>query len=139
MDEYAEIYWLDDERNASRDHRRPSGGAPAAWRPGAPPVSRTPAPGARVIRYPAQPVAAHPVAVMHPQSTFFGGLTLGQIIEMGAQALAALQPLPAPPTATSEVVKDVGNLVLYQSAIAAHAKRDEQLRTLGSLISKLVR
>ena len=33
---------------------------------------------------------------------------------------------------------DVENLVLYQSALALHAKRDEQLRTLGSLVGKLL-
>jgi hypothetical protein len=148
MDEYAEIYWLD-ERNASRDHRRPgSGGPSSAWRPGTPPPGARPAPAAvPVIRYPAQhvmsqPVMAHPVAVMQPQQpTYFGslGLTLGQIIDIAAQVLAAFQPLPAAPVATSEVEKDVGNLVLYQTAIAQHAKRDEQLRTIGSLISKLVK
>ena len=141
MDEYAHIYWLD-ERNASRDHRTPGGGAPAAWRPGTPPPgARPPAPA--VIRYPAQPVVAQPVAqgvLMQPQpAMYFGGLSLGQIIDMASQLIAALQPLPAAPVATSEVGKDVNNLVLYQSAIASHAKRDEQLRTLGSLISKLVK
>jgi len=143
MDEYAQIYWLD-ERNAGRDHRTQGGGATGGWRPGVPPVVRAPISTAPVVRYPAQtvvaqPVTAHPVAVMQPQPTYFGGFTLGQIIEIAAQALAAFQPLPAAPVATAEVVKDVGNLVLYQTAIAQHAKRDEQLRTLGSLISKLVK
>ena len=147
MDEYAQIYWLD-ERNASRDHRTQGGGAPAVWRPGTPPVVRPMAPvAAPVVRYPAQPVVAQPViaqpvggVMMHPQmGTYLGGLALGQIIEMAPQLLAALQPLPAAPIATSEVAKDVNNLVLYQSALASHAKRDEQLRTLGSLIGKLVK
>jgi hypothetical protein len=30
------------------------------------------------------------------------------------------------------------NLVLYQSALAQHAKRDEQLRTIGNIVGKLV-
>ena len=142
MDEYAQIYWLD-ERNAGRDHRTQGGGAPAGWRPGvAPPgasVMRPPASAVPVVRYPAQAVVAQPVTMMQPQPTYFGGFSLGQIIEMAAQALAAIQPLPAAPVATAEVVKDVGNLVLYQSAIAQHAKRDEQLRTIGSLVSKFVK
>ena len=33
---------------------------------------------------------------------------------------------------------DVANLVLYQGALASHAKRDEQVRTLGGLVAKLV-
>jgi hypothetical protein len=142
MDEYAQIYWLD-ERNAGRDHRTQGGGAPAGWRPGTATVVRAPVSAAPpMIRYPGQPVMAQPVAVMQPQpTTYFGslGLTLGQIIEIAAQALAAFQPLPAAPVPTAEMVKDVGNAVLYQTALAQHAKRDEQLRTLGSLISKLVK
>ncbi len=32
---------------------------------------------------------------------------------------------------------DVPNLITYQSALATHAKRDEQLRTIGALVAKL--
>ena len=38
--------------------------------------------------------------------------------------------------ATGETSTDLGNLILYQQAIAEHAKRDEQLRTVGSLAAK---
>ncbi len=142
MDEYAEIYWLDDdERNASRDHRT-QGGRPTVWRPSSGNrVVRPARPPQRVIAQPmgqpmvAQPMVAQPMAV---QQTYLGGLVIGQIIDMAAQALAALQPLPAAPVTTTEVSKDVGNLVLYQAALAQHAKRDEQLRTLGSLLGKLL-
>ena len=34
---------------------------------------------------------------------------------------------------------DVENLVIYQTALATHAKRDEQLRTLGGLLGRLLR
>ena len=57
---------------------------------------------------------------------------------MVAQVFAALQSLPAAPVATGDVETDVGNLILYQGALAQHAKRDEQVRTLGSLVAKLV-
>lgn len=30
------------------------------------------------------------------------------------------------------------NLIMYQAALASYAKRDEQIRTIGSLIKKLV-
>ena len=33
---------------------------------------------------------------------------------------------------------DVGNLMLYQAAVTQYAKRDEQVRTLGNLVTKLV-
>lgn len=150
MDEYAQIYWLD-ERNAARDHRPHGGNVPAGWRPSAPPPSVTPPAVVRplppmvaqpVMAQPmvAHPVMAHPLTAWQPQSpTYLGGLTLGQILELAAQALAAFQSLPSAPIATSDVEKDVGNLVLYQTALAEHAKRDERLRTLGSLISKFVK
>ena len=162
MDEYAQIYWLP-ERNAGRDHRTQGGGGAAApWRPGAGGLSASgpavPPPATATVYtptsyYPAQPPMYPPPGyyptqpaygqfVMQQPTTLgalFGGLTIGQIIEMIAQAIAALQSLPAAPVGTQDVEKDVGNLVLYQTAIAQHAKRDEQLRTLGSLISKLVR
>jgi hypothetical protein len=149
MEDYAQIYWLDPRNADSRDHRT-QGGTSSGWRPSGP-VVRSPGQPTSVIRYPAPaypaphyPAPAYPVypaqsvAVMQP-ATYFGGFTVGQIIEVAAQALAALQPLPAAPVATSDVSTDVGNMILYQTAIAQHAKRDEQLRTLGSLISKLVK
>ena len=156
MDDYAQIYWLD-ERNA-REHRGPVGRGPAGgWRPsGGGPAGGAPAQQVQVIPYPnpapvpagyttvptgyvMQPMAPGGVLMPQAPATYLGGLALGQIIEMASQVLAALQPLPVAPVATKEAATDVGNLVLYQSALASHAKRDEQLRTLGSLISKLVK
>jgi len=158
MDEYAQVYWLD-ERNAGRDHRTQGGGGGGRmpWRPGSsagvrpavvpPPVANYPAQPAYPAQpyYPAQPVYGYgqPVVMQQQPATFlgglFGGLTIGQILEMLAQAVAALQPLPSPPVGTRDLEKDMGNLVLYQSAVAQHAKRDEQLRTIGSLVGKLVK
>lgn len=147
MDEYAEIYWLD-ERNATTitDHRRPGGiggvvqqatGRPnvVTIGPGSPPIRTQPA----IVRYP-HGGQTRPIMVAQPERTsLLGGLAIGQIIEMATQLLAALQPLPAAPVSTADVAKDVGNMVLYQTALANHAKRDEQLRTLGSLVGQLVK
>ena len=55
-----------------------------------------------------------------------------------AQIFAALMPLPGAPVATDSAATDVGNLILYQSALASYAKRDEQVRTLGNLVTKLI-
>jgi len=66
-----------------------------------------------------------------------GGLSTGKLVEAGAQILAAIQPLPSAPAATLKLETDLANMVLYQKALAEHAKRDEQLRTVGSLASKL--
>ncbi len=161
MEDYAQIYWLDPRNADSRDHRAQGSVPMGSVGPGMPTTRPgTMVPGGRYpaatypVRpaypvqsygqaYPGQPMVGppmmtQPIAVMQP-ATYFGGFTIGQIVEMAAQALAALQPLPGAPTATSDVGTDVGNLILYQSAIAQHAKRDEQVRTLGSLISKLVK
>ena len=68
----------------------------------------------------------------------FGKITLGQLVELGTQVYAAAQKLPTAPTAVPDVGDNFANLITYQSALAGHAKRDEQVRTLGSLIGKLV-
>lgn len=145
MDEYADIYYVD-ARNAVTDHRHSSGGG----RPGGFVPSRTVVvapPGARMPTYggPARVPYAHPVApAVYPPyaqptafSSLFQRLTTGQIVEMVAQAFAAMQPLPAAPVATTRVSDDIENLVSYQGALASYAKRDEQIRTIGSIIAKL--
>ena len=71
-------------------------------------------------------------------AALLGRLTTGQIIEMVAQVFAAVQSLPGSPVSTRDLETDVANLILYQGALASHAKRDEQVRTLGSLVAKLV-
>ena len=87
-----------------------------------------------------------PYAYAHPGAfgvgigggAVFGRMTSGQVIDMVAQIFAALMPLPAAPSVTSDADTDSGNLILYQTSLAQYAKRDEQVRTLGNLIVKLV-
>jgi hypothetical protein len=113
----------DDFRNARRRVRRPVGrpiGAVVGPRPMAPPSYGYPAPWA--------PPPAAPVV-----DRFTGGLKLGMILDAAAQALAAMSGLPAAPTATGEGKVDTHNLLKYQEALAQHAKRDEQIRTVGAL------
>jgi hypothetical protein len=64
---------------------------------------------------------------------FTGGLKLGMILDAAAQALAAMSGLPAAPTASEDGRTNAQNLVKYQEALAQHAKRDEQIRTIGAL------
>jgi hypothetical protein len=66
-------------------------------------------------------------------------MTTGELIDTGIQLLAAIQPLPAAPTAQGEAGTDVENLMTYQGALAQHAKRDEQLRTLGNLLVRILK
>ena len=149
MDEYADadIYYVD-TRNASRDHRRPgssSGSVP--WRPVPPPSGRpvfvppTQLPAPIVYAPPMQQYPQYPVQQFPGQSPFgnlFGKLTAGQVIEMVAQLFAALQPLPAAPAPTGESATNSANLILFQDALAKHAKLDERVRMVGGLVSKLV-
>ncbi|MBE7453842.1 MAG: hypothetical protein HS111_34730 [Kofleriaceae bacterium] len=65
-------------------------------------------------------------------------LPTGEVLALAAQAFAALQSLPAAPAPVGSTETDVSNLITYQSALAQHAKRDEQLRTVGALLSKLL-
>jgi len=79
-----------------------------------------------------------PAPVIVQRSTRFADLTNGEVIALAAQAFAALQALPASPAPVGDVETDVSNLISYQSALATHAKRDEQLRTVGALVAKLL-
>ncbi len=146
-EEYADIYYVD-TRNATRDHR------PGGVRPNLPWVRPRPTsvPPTRTVYVPPAPQQAYAQPAMYAQApmiysapppmggaaSLFGRLSTGQLIEMIAQVFAAVQSLPGAPVATRNVETDIGNLILYQGAIASHAKRDEQVRTLGSLVSKLV-
>jgi hypothetical protein len=47
--------------------------------------------------------------------------------------------LPAAPTGQGDASTDLENLVTYQGALATHAKRDEQLRTLGNLLVRILK
>jgi hypothetical protein len=155
MDEFADIYYVD-TRNATHDHRTGSSGARPAWRPTTgtpartvyvPPTQVQAGYGAPVytpqgfVRPMAYPTA-YPAGQIYPAQSalagLFGGMTTGQILDLVAVAFAALQPLPPAPTATKDAATDVGNLIIYQSALAQHAKRDEQVRTIGGLVSRLV-
>jgi hypothetical protein len=131
MDE-SDIYWID-ARNADVRVQQTNGGRPT--RPGA--VVH----GTRIY-----PATNHPYgqpqmvyASRSPYSSqLFGNMNAGQLVDLVSQIFAALMPLPAAPVATADATTDVGNLITYQSALAQYAKRDEQVRTLGSLVTKLV-
>jgi hypothetical protein len=148
--DYDVMYLDGDERNASRDHRTQGGSRPTmVWgnRP-APTGSRTVVvpPGSRptVITSGASAPAAgyyRPLVVYQPQPSLASrfGMSTGELIDTAIQILAAIQPLPAAPTAQGEAGIDVENLVTYQGALWQHAKRDEQLRTLGSLLVRILK
>jgi hypothetical protein len=147
-----DVIFVDEGRNAVTDHRCPGGRPATPWRPlptRAPGGSRTVVvpPGARptVITGTAsgyyQPPAYYQPAYGPAMPSFASrfGMTTGELIDTGIQLLAAITPLPAAPTAQGESITDVENLMTYQGALAQHAKRDEQLRTLGNLLVRILK
>ena len=143
-----DVIYVGDGRNAVNDHRtnRPPS---SPWRPlpAGPTGTRTVVvpPGARptVITGAAsgyyQPTMYQPAYAPVPSFASRFGMTTGELIDTGIQLLAAIQPLPVAPTAQGEAGTDVENLVTYQGALAQHAKRDEQLRTLGNLLIRILK
>jgi hypothetical protein len=147
MDEYDVIYLDDDERNARSAvvDRRKGGGSGrvvvGGSRPSRSSVVVPPSRRPTVIHSGGgRPRAQQVVIQEEPEKRkLLGDLTTGEVVEIAAQILAAIQPLPGAPTAAGEVETDVENLVIYQTALATHAKRDEQLRTLGGLLGKILK
>ncbi|HWO25867.1 MAG TPA: hypothetical protein VNO30_44335 [Kofleriaceae bacterium] len=136
------IYIGDDERNATvrahganrTSHPRRTVVVPAGSR--RPMVIQSGGASPTVGSY-SQP----PVIVTQQPASFASrfNMTTGELIDSGIQLIAAIVPLPAAPVSQGEAVTDVENLVTYQAALATHAKRDEQLRTLGSLLVRILR
>ena len=157
MTDYADIYFLDG-RNATATVNRQQGGAQPGHvvvGGGQGTVIRAASPYGPYGAY-GHPMMAPgywgppswgPQAAFGPQppwaasalgASVFGRMSTGQLVDMVAQIFVALMPLPAAPVATQDPATDVGNLILYQSSLASYAKRDEQVRTLGNLVQKLV-
>lgn len=114
-----------DGRNARR--RRPR----TPMRPGYPrPQPWRPAPSRPSVDYAVAPWAPTPPPVV---DRFTGSLKTGLLVDVAAQVLAAMASLPQAPMATRDVARDLANLIAYQTALAEHAKRDEQVRTAGAL------
>jgi len=143
MDDYDVIYLDDSERNAREqtvDRRKPGGGRVVVGgnhRPGRSSVVVPPSRRPTVIYSGGSRGRA--VQEEPAQRKLIGDLTIGEVIELAAQILAAIQPLPGAPVAQGTAEIDVENLVTYQTALATHAKRDEQLRTLGGLLGKILK
>jgi hypothetical protein len=145
MDEYADIYYVDSPRNAdNRDHRIVVAGPNGVPRTVPAPVntrtvyvqpSAQPTPYA--APYPYGPQYASPYGT--PVSSLFGRVSSGQLIDLAAQAFAALWPLPASPATTGDAATDTDNSILYMGALAQAAKRDELVRTLGHIVGRMVR
>src|SRR5262249_55666439 len=67
----------------------------------------------------------------------FGGLGLGDIIKLGADAFAAFKSLPAAPAPTGDVATDVANNVVYLTALAKDATDRKKFEYAGELAGGL--
>jgi len=153
-----DLIYVGDERNVRVNDHRPARPSAGGWSPNRPAGPRTVVvpPGARptVITggsssagyyrpeylMPA-PVGYYPPGYGSPADSFAArfGMTTGELIDTGIQLLAALQALPAAPTSQGEANVDIENLMTYQGALWEHAKRDERLRTLGGLLTRILK
>jgi hypothetical protein len=143
MTDYADIYYVDG-RNAVVDHRTGQPQrvmVPSGSLGGRAIIAQSPYGQGPMAYGPQGPYGQWNPAWGHPgyhHSSLLGRISAGQLIDMVAQIFVALMPLPAGPSVTGDAGTDVGNLILYQGSLASYAKRDEQVRTLGNLVSKLV-
>lgn len=114
---------------------------PGVLRPGTYPAPVRHYPAAYPAPQPMYQPAIYPSyqapVIVRPRSRI-ADLPTGEMLALAAQAFAALQALPAAPAPVGATETDVANLIIYQSALAQHAKRDEQLRTAGALLAKLL-
>jgi hypothetical protein len=134
-DEYRNVNGYDDDddydgRNAFWRKRRkrrvvrPRGPRPWGYMTGPSPYGMAP------YAPPVAPWEAPPPPIVDRLS---GNLKLGLIVDAASQVLASMAGLPAAPTAIGDLRTDMANLITYQQALAQHAKRDEQIRTVGAL------
>jgi hypothetical protein len=68
----------------------------------------------------------------------FGDMDTGELVSTGLKVLTALEPLPAAPTAQGDAKTDLQNVITYQNNLAIHAKRVQQLNTIGEVIARLL-
>lgn len=137
-----DIVYGGDERNAVRVINRSQG---TVRSPGIRPGSRTmiaPSGGRpMVISSGSSRFYPQPYASPYYQDSFASrfGMTTGELIDTGIQLLTAITPLPAAPTSQGDAGIDVENLLTYEAALWQAAKRDEQLRTLGGLLVRILK
>jgi hypothetical protein len=132
---------LDDGRNArsgSTDHRSQQGRQYGS-------TALVPVGPRRVLRPVGQSMPSRPVVIYQQApasesavSGLFANLTVGEVVELAGAVLGAISPLPGAPVSTGDFRTDMDNVITYQGALAQHAKQDERIRTIASLIRKLI-
>lgn len=152
-----DLYFVDTRNADSRDHRVPVTTtvvrpAPTVLTPTATRVAYAPPPQ-QAVMYPPQygtqfaPQWFGPAPVYSPGPVgapwmtqlggMFGGLGLGDVIKLAADAFAAFKSLPAAPAPTGDVATDVANNVVYITALAKDATDRKKLEFGGELAGGL--
>jgi hypothetical protein len=60
--------------------------------------------------------------------------TIGVVVDVIGQAIAAIMPVPAAPQISGMQPTDDENMKRYQEALAGHAKTDERIRTVAKVV-----
>jgi hypothetical protein len=60
--------------------------------------------------------------------------TIGVIVDVLGQAIAAIMPVPGSPQIIGDQKTDDENMKRYQEALAGHAKTDERIRTAAKVV-----
>ena len=160
MDE--DLYFIDTRNADPRDHRvvrpgtivpaRPVAVTPVATAPrityAAPPAYTT-APAMYPATYPqasffgAAPVYSQPPWMTNPWmgqlGQLFGGLNLGDVVKLAADAFAAFKSLPAAPAPTGDVATDVANVDVHLTALAKDAQTRKQIEFAGTIAGRFGR
>ena len=160
-----DVYFVDTRNADVRDHRVPTtatvvrGPASTVLTPAATRVAYAPSPvtyappSQQAVMYPGQfgsqfapqwfgqgPVYSPGPSGMPWTSQLggmFGGLGLGDVIKLAADAFAAFKSLPPAPAPTGDVATDVANNVVYMSALAKDASDRKKLEFGGELAGGL--
>jgi hypothetical protein len=155
MDE--DLYFVDTRNADPRDHRvvRPGTIIPARAVTVAPvtTASRVAYAPPPAMTYPGYPPAGFfgPPAPMYtpgpgygqPYSgqlgALFGGLNLGDVVKLAADAFAAFKSLPVAPTPTGDVATDVANMDVHLTALAKDAQTRKQIEYAGEIAGRFGR
>jgi len=161
MDE--DLYFVDTRNADPRDHRviRPGSIVPARAVTVAPVSSR--------VAYAPPPATVYPSTASYPQypqapffgaspvyapgpvygqpwmggmgglGSLFGGLNLGDVVKLAADAFAAFKSLPAAPVPTGDVATDVANTDVHIAALAKDAQTRKQIEFAGEIAGRFGR
>ena len=86
-----------------------------------------------------QPVVVQAPAPPPPERPrLLKDMSTGKLVSLAALVLATVAPLPDAPAAVAETATNFQNMLLYQKALAEHAKRVQQITTVGAIAAAVL-